>query len=150
MARRNRDEWLWQLLPGHLILSQPGVNTPASIQSKGLWRPSIDLYETESQFILKAELAGVEPDDVRVIYVPGKHSILLQGVRHEVDPSNEDRSLIHQLEIFYGEFEREVALPQTPVEPEKIRAQYRNGILYVGIPKARVRITHTRVTIRKV
>lgn len=150
MARQDRDEWQWQIIPGQLILSKPGVSARRSIRSKGLWQPSIDLFETETQFILKAEIAGVEPDRVEILYVPGQHSLLLRGVRDEIDPNNDARTAIHQLEVYYGEFEREVPLPQTPVEPERMRAHYRNGILYVEIPKARVRVTHTRITIRKV
>ncbi len=115
-----------------------------------MWQPCIDLFETQREFILKAELAGVEPEHVQVAYVPGRHSLLLRGVRQEIDPSSEERSSIHQLEIYYGEFEREISLPQTPVEPERMRAQFRNGILYVGLPKATLRVTHTRITIRKV
>ncbi|MBX3119664.1 MAG: Hsp20/alpha crystallin family protein [Fimbriimonadaceae bacterium] len=150
MARQNRDEWLWQVIPGQLILSQPGVTVSRSIRSKGIWQPSIDLYETPKLFVLKAEIAGVEPDQVQILYVPGQHSVLIRGAREEADPSEEVRTSIHQLEVYYGEFEREVPLPQCPVEPEQMRAQFRNGILYIEIPKARVRVNHTRITIRKV
>jgi len=84
---------------------------------------------------LKAEIAGVRGEEIQLLYLPERHSMLLKGVRIEEDYSDGIRTGIHQLEIFYGEFQREVRLPDTPIDESNVRAQYRNGFLLVMIPK---------------
>ena len=117
-----------------------------------MW-PRVDLIETRSKFCLRVELAGVVAENVQVDYLPDRHSLLIRGVR-EADMSSEgpadDGSTAHLLEIFSGEFAREVKLPDSPIEPQSIRSAIREGMMEVSVPKARVRHTHTRVTIRKV
>lgn len=150
MASRKQDEWLWQI---EASLSRLGEGVSArvpSVASKRCWQPAIDLVEDPTRFILKVELAGVNGEDVDVLYVPGRHSILIRGHRPEEDSGDEPRTGIHRLEIFYGDFEREVPLPEAPVEPQGIRSGYRGGFLFVLIPKARTRLAHTRITIRRV
>jgi HSP20 family molecular chaperone IbpA len=61
--------------------------------------------------------------------------VLLKGSRAETDDSDGIRCGAHQLEIFYGEFQREVQLPPVSIDADGIRAQYRNGFLIVLIPK---------------
>lgn len=136
MARRDLDEWFWQVGAELQRLSDEMFRSGPTLPSRRFWEPKIDLIEDENCFIIKAEIAGVKGDDIQLLYVAERHAILLKGDRREEDFQAASRTGIYQLEIYYGEFEREVKLPEIPIEPGKIKAQYRNGILLVQVPKA--------------
>ena len=143
MPRREIDEFFWMVgtdlegLSGELTSSRPKLATAKC------WVPKVDLIEESRRLIMKSELAGVRADDISLIYLPERHSILLRGQRPEQDFSDGSRTGIHQLEILYGEFEREIGLPNVTIDSSGIKAQFRNGILLVTIPK-RERVVLTR------
>jgi HSP20 family molecular chaperone IbpA len=60
--------------------------------------------------------------------------VILRGRRNEEDFGH-DRTGAFQLEIYYGDFEREVKLPDVEIVPQGMRATYRNGMLTVVLPK---------------
>ena len=149
MARRNPEVWFWQGSgdPLRLIHEIGGKQTHLR---RSLWEPRIDLMEDEDHFYLKVELAGVKGEDLQLLYLPDSHSMLIKGVRREEECFDIKRSGIHQLEIYYGEFEREVPLPGPPIEASHVKAQFRNGFLYALIPKAKAAFRHTKISIRRV
>lgn len=113
------------------------------IARKGGWSPRIDFLETARYYLLKVELAGVRRDEFRVSYNAERHTLVLRGHRHESVMSAEDKCSAHILEIDYGEFGREIPLPDTPISLDDVRSQVRGGMLYVVLPKA----SETRVTV---
>ncbi len=135
MARREVEEWFWQVGSELHRISEELANGRPKVASGRAWEPRIDLLEEDQRFVLKAEIAGVRGEEIQLLYLPDQHSILLRGHRDEDDPTEGLRTSIHQLEIFYGEFQREIRLPSSPIDPTNIRAQYRNGFLVVMIPK---------------
>lgn len=147
MRRGGLEDWFWQVSGDVLVIQSVSGRAGASRQ---FWTPSADLYEDESHFVVKVELAGVAPGQLQIAYLPDRHSLLVRGVRTEDDPTHTVKQQVHQLEIYYGEFEREIPIPDKPVEPDRMQAQYRSGFLYVLIPKAKLRVRHTRVTIHEV
>ncbi len=95
------------------------------------WRPRADVYRTPTGWLIKLELAGVEPQDVRVAFDRGR--LLVEGTRR-------DESLIqgyqcHHLEIAYSRFERQWELPGI-VEPADVRISYHQGMLLIEITSA--------------
>jgi HSP20 family protein len=94
------------------------------------WTPACDIYEDEESVTLRFELAGVEPKDVDVRFENGV--LTLRGERKL--ESEERRENYHRIELGYGTFTRSFALPGT-VDAEKIRAESRNGVLVVTLPK---------------
>jgi len=133
MPRRGVDEWFWtvndlQRLQAEMTQSRPGV------ASGKCWEPRIDLIEEETKFIIKAEIAGVRGEDIQLIYLPERNSIVIRGIRADDAPTQGRR--FHQLEIPSGEFAREVSLPEVPLDFQNMRAQYKKGFLFVMIPKA--------------
>lgn len=150
MPRRDVEEWFW--LPGeemHRLAEEMSRQRPR-IASGRAWEPRIDLIEEEHRFLLKAELAGVRGEDIQLQFVPERHSLVLRGFRQEDDFSDGNRTGIHQLEIFYGEFQREVRLPDISIDAGGIRATFRHGFLLVMIPKQDRMIVSRTITIRKV
>ena len=111
----------------------------------------MDVIEDANRILVKAEIAGVRGEDIHLIYLPERNSLLIRGARLDEGSASDGKCSVHQLEIFYGEFQREVRLPDVPVIIENMKAQYRNGFLLVLLPKEqqqRITVTKT-VTITK-
>lgn len=96
----------------------------------GGWNPTVDIYETDDEIVVKAELPGLEKDQVGVEYKDG--TLILRGERKlERDVKEES---YHRMERSYGTFLRTFPLPAS-VDDEKIGATMKNGILEVHLPK---------------
>ena len=98
--------------------------------SYSTWSPAVDIYETSDNLVIKAEIPGADKDDISVEI---KNSALyLKGERKlEKDVKEEN---YHRMERSYGSFHRTFALPTT-VNQEKIKANFKNGVLEITIPK---------------
>ncbi|HLK16358.1 MAG TPA: Hsp20/alpha crystallin family protein [Fimbriimonadaceae bacterium] len=134
MRRRETEEWFFEIgadLGRYAEELSRGV--PKLARSK-LWEPRVDVFEDEDRIVIRAEISGVRGEDISLIYVPERNSVLIRGVRLQEEIP--ERSVAHQLEIYYGEFEREQPLPEVELKPDRIRAHYRNGFLTVVLPKA--------------
>jgi HSP20 family protein len=96
----------------------------------GSWAPAVDIYEQEGFITLKAELPGVDPKDVDVRVE--NNVLTLKGERHfDGEVKRED---YHRVERTYGAFTRSFTLPSV-VNPEKIKAEIKDGILKLTLPK---------------
>lgn len=94
------------------------------------WAPAVDIFETEHELVVKADLPEVKPEelDVRV-----ENNILtLRGERKFEKKVNESNYL--RVERSYGAFSRSFSLANT-VNSEAIKATYKNGVLTLSIPK---------------
>ena len=95
------------------------------------WVPLADIYENDNDLIVRAELPGVDPEmvDLRV----ENNVLTIRGERpfeQKVEQEN-----YHRLERSYGTFSRSFTLPAT-IDADKIRAEYRDGILNLTLPKS--------------
>jgi len=135
MPKRESEEWFWQVggdlqkLGDELSPGRPRVAHRKS------WEPRVDLYEEATCFVLRAELAGARAEAIELTYVAERNAVLLKGDRPEQQGEPRNRVGVYQLEILYGAFEREIPLPNVPIDPSAIRAQYKNGFLVLLIPK---------------
>jgi HSP20 family protein len=96
----------------------------------GSWMPSVDVRETKEALEIAAELPGLEPKDVEVAVENG--ILTLKGSRHFEKAS--EGETYHRVERAYGSFERSFSLP-TNVDPDKVKAVYRHGVLHLTLPK---------------
>ncbi len=148
MSRHDVDEWLWQIGNELQRLSEEMVRTrPAVAMGKG-WEPRVDVLENGNRILVKAEISGVKGEDIHLLYLPERHSLLLRGVRQDETHDSHGKCSVHQLEIFYGEFQREVKLPDVPILIDEMKAQYRNGFLLILLPKEQ-RVSVQTITITK-
>jgi len=94
------------------------------------WAPPVDIYESEHELVVKADLPDVDPKelDIRV----ENNVLTLRGERKFEKKVNEDNYL--RIERTYGAFSRSFSLAST-VNPEAIKADYQNGVLTLSIPK---------------
>ena len=98
----------------------------------------LDLVDREEELVVRAELPGVEKDDVKVTIAGDR---LLIEAEREFEEEDE-RENFYRHELGYGKLMRTVALP-VEVDPEKIHAELKEGILKVTLPKIRVAKRHT-------
>ena len=92
------------------------------------WRPAVDVYQTRRGWLLKFDLAGVRPDDIRLTADGRRLSV--SGVRR--DCFREDDCCFHRMEIAYSPFERTLELPCN-LESARITTEYQYGMLLVRI-----------------
>jgi len=94
------------------------------------WMPAVDVYETEHNLTLKAELPGVDPKDIEARVEDG--TLYLKGERKFEKESKKEN--YHRIERTYGSFIRSFALP-TSVDADKVSAEYKDGVLTLTLPK---------------
>ena len=105
---------------------------PMLMVSENGWTPNIDVYETADHFIIKAELAGVKKDEVKIQM--NDRIVSISGKRD--DECEEVREHFHVAEVSYGNFVRKIELPND-IDSENVKAKYKDGFLMVYIPKAK-------------
>lgn len=104
------------------MLSEPRSGRP--------WAPAVDIYETENELVLKADLPDVDQNDIDVRVE--NQTLTLAGERKFETASNGKG--YHRIERGYGSFVRSFAVSNS-FDTEKIKAEYKNGVLTVTLPK---------------
>jgi len=94
-----------------------------------VWRPPADIYETPDAIIVVIELAGVAEDDMTVTLF--SDLLVVEGKREQPVTS---MNACHQLGIQYGNFRSEIGI-HAPVDHDNVRAEYKNGLLNITLPK---------------
>ncbi len=109
-----------------------GMNeSPSRVQ---LWIPAVDLYETESEFVIAADLPGVHEENVDIQFDRG--TLTISGTRGATLPAADKAQLrVFNAERMTGSFSRSVRLPNY-VDAEKISATFAAGVLTIQVPKA--------------
>ena len=104
------------------MVNEPQANRP--------WSPAVDIYETENELVLKADLPDVDLKDIDVRVE--NQTLTISGERKfEQEQSGKG---YHRIERSYGSFVRSFAVPNT-VDTEHIVAGFKNGVLSVTLPK---------------
>ena len=94
------------------------------------WVPACDVFEDKEGIKIVAELPGVTPEDVKLSLE--NNVLTIRGEKKPVTGDTTER--VHRYERSYGAFERSFSLPST-VDPEKVEAEYTNGLLFITLPK---------------
>ena len=96
----------------------------------GVWAPPVDIYETDDDIIVAAEVPGIKREDIDVTVVGDK--LILRGSRSSERDSDDEQ--FHRMERQYGSFYRAFNLSQA-IEPDAISAKLAQGVLQVTLPK---------------
>ena len=111
-------------------LFNDGIEGTGEDSSFTTWAPAVDIYETEHELVVKADLPQVDPKDLDIRV---ENNILtLRGERKFESKVSEDKYL--RVERTYGSFSRSFALANT-VNTEAIKADYHDGVLTLSVPK---------------
>ncbi len=109
-----------------------------------VWEPAVEVFETDQEVVVRAELPGVDPKNVNVTVQDNTVTI-----EAEAKEEQEERGRNYlRRELRYGQFSRTLALP-TEVKAEEARATYRNGLLELRVPKSeRAKPKQVKVDVR--
>ena len=120
--------------PAGIRLFQDAVTRLLSDQTSARpWAPSVDIFETDNELVLKADIPGVEQKDIDIKIENGTLSI--KGERKfEKEENNKG---FHRMERSYGSFVRYFTLPET-VDTEHVKAEYQGGVLTLTLPKKEI------------
>ena len=104
------------------MLSEPQTNRP--------WAPAVDIYETENELVLKADLPDVDLKDIDVRVE--NQTLTISGERNF--EKKDTTKGYHRIERNYGSFVRSFSVPNS-FDTENIGAEFKNGVLSVTLPK---------------
>jgi len=104
------------------MVNEPRANRP--------WSPAVDIYETENELVLKADLPDVDSKDIDVRVE--NQTLTISGER-KFDQEQTGKGY-HRIERSYGSFVRSFSVPST-FDTEHIAADFKNGVLTVTLPK---------------
>jgi HSP20 family protein len=94
------------------------------------WAPAVDIFETESELVMSAEIPGIDEKDIEIKLED--NTLTLKGERKFEKETREEN--YHRIERSYGSFYRAFTLPNS-VDLDKIHAEHENGILKITLPK---------------
>src|SRR5579862_6403311 len=102
------------------------------------WTPAVNLFETDAAYIVCVDLAGVDKTKIKLEVID--NCVSISGKRAVAVPATSDRQTdrvrVHLMEIDHSSFGRNVELPLDIIATD-ISAQYRDGMLWIEIPKKR-------------
>lgn len=119
-------------LRGELDRLFDGLSVPSGAETgnAAMWSPSVDIREDENAYVVEAELPGTSREDIHVELE--NNTLTLKGERKFEKKQDEEN--YHFIERSYGSFFRSFSLPKN-VDAEKISAEYKDGMLFVTLPK---------------
>ena len=104
--------------------------TQESSSSRAVWRPQMDLTETDESYRLHLDMPGMSKDELKISYQDNE--LVVSGERKSTH-TDEDEEFV-RVERSFGQFRRSFTLPRT-VDADNIDATYDNGVLTVTVPK---------------
>lgn len=114
------------------FFKEPFLDSALSPFGKDSFTPACNIEEENNQYKIVAEMPGVDPEDVEIEI--DEYAISIKGEREEKVTTEDDDTQMHMVEHSYGSFHRSFTLPEN-IDPERISADYKNGILTITLPK---------------
>ena len=124
-----RDLAVLQERMNRLFNESYGPRREDDLMSRGAWTPPVDIYEADGGLVIKAELPDMRREDIAVSVE--NNTLTISGERKLDNDIKQEN--FHRIERPYGSFVRSFSLPNT-VDPAKIGAEYKNGVLTVRLP----------------
>jgi HSP20 family protein len=119
-----------------------GMRAAAENRGMPLWSPPIEISQHNGEYEIRAELAGLKPEDVKV-EVNGD-ALVLEGERKL--EQEEDKDGVYRTERLYGRFYRSIPLPEG-ANVDRARARFENGVLAVTVPVTEVSRNHKQIPV---
>jgi len=115
------------------MFSRPSIGTKNGKEALTVadWTPTVDISETDGEYLIKAELPEVKKEDVKVTLEDGV--LTLTGERRQ--EKEEKNTKYHRVERSYGSFVRSFSLPEL-VDETNVKAEYKDGVLSLHLPKS--------------
>jgi HSP20 family protein len=110
-----------------------------SMQGDLGWRPATDVYETESEFVIQMDLAGMKREEIEVLV--DESFVIVKGTRGNIAPAGKKH--FHKMEILVGPFERHIRIPDE-IDGTSAKARYHAGFLFVTLRRGSGRCAERR------
>jgi len=110
------------------------IDVPRLWGEERTWVPAFDISENDKEYVVSAELPGIDSKDLEVTFSDGV--LRVKGEKKREKEENGDS--LHRIERYYGSFCRSFAIPDR-VEEDKVGAAYKDGVLTLTLPKAEER-----------
>jgi HSP20 family protein len=120
---------------GRAASRRPSRGNGHEVMTTADWAPVVDIKETDNEYLIKAELPEVAKENVKVSLNDGV--LVIQGERTMEKEEGDKNGKYHRIERAYGSFARSFSLPDN-VQANDIRAEHKEGMLYVHLPKQAV------------
>jgi HSP20 family protein len=101
-------------------------------ETSGGWLPSVDISETDQEYLIRAALPAVRKEDVNVTVEDGM--LTVSGERRQEQEQKDEK--FHKIESSYGSFSRSFSLPEG-TDASAIRAESKDGVLTIHVPKTK-------------
>lgn len=127
------------------LFANQGATTEDAQQLNGMasWAPAVDISEDEHQYSVRADIPGVDPKEINVTFENG---VLTISGKRESTVKSDEKDKYRRVERVYGFFKRSFALPDS-VDPERIQASGKNGVLEIALPKSE-RVKPKKITVQ--
>jgi HSP20 family protein len=112
--------------PKVMVSKNHFLEDPFSTNAERAWKPAVNLFELNSQFVIEADLAGTSPEDLDIRVTPDQ--ILIKAASRKPDASGTRKTYLYEMDR--GRFERSVQFPK-PINPGDVSAEFENGLLRV-------------------
>jgi HSP20 family protein len=109
----------------------PSAEASKELMTFAEWAPAVDIKETPEEYLIKAELPGIDKNDVKVTL---KEGVLTLSGERKLE-KEEKGEKYHRVERGYGKFVRSFTLP-AEIDDKKLLADYKGGVLFVHLPKS--------------
>ena len=119
-------------------LLTPMFSNPLNIKKCTVWRPAIEVKQTENEYQVKVQLPGVNKEDIDV-KLDNDFMTITAEIQEEKEQKEEQEKneKYHTSEFRYGKYQRTISFDQ-PVKSQESHAKYENGILKITVPKQEV------------
>lgn len=134
-GRRGNPDEIFEILVTSYGQKSAGMVADSDLS----WRPATDVFETEVEFVVQMDLAGMDPSQIQVDFDGA--NLVVKGVRSE--SAGPGHKHFHTMEINVGPFVRRVPVIEG-IDPESATARYRGGFLFVTFQKGEPRSPRRR------
>lgn len=113
----------------------PMFSNPLTLKKEAIWRPSIEVKQTEHEYKVKVQLPGVKKEDIDV-ELDNEFMTVTAEIEEEKEEKEEKEKneKYHTCEFRYGKYKRTISFDQ-PIKQDEAKAEYKNGVLKIIIPK---------------
>ncbi len=113
----------------------PMFSNPLTLKKEAVWRPSIEVKQTEHEYKVKVQLPGVKKEDIDV-ELDNEFMTVTAEIEEDKEEKEEKEKneKYHTCEFRYGKYKRTISFDQ-PIKQDEAKAEYKNGVLKIIIPK---------------
>ena len=113
-------------------------SNPLTVKKNSVWRPAAEIKQSETEYKVKLQLPGVNKEDIEV-ELDNDFLTITAEIEEEKDEKEqkEKNEKYHSCEFRYGKYKRTISF-DTPIKPEEAKAEYKNGVLSIKIPKQKI------------